>query len=115
MGDRPPQTEITFLRISRACSRLSAPSGRFMACHRSCPPRGSGPSSRPSFASVIIDDILSIVERGTPTLGDPTHGVIVGRSFFYIANSGWDTLDDHGALKPDAKLTPPRLMRVALP
>jgi sugar lactone lactonase YvrE len=38
----------------------------------------------------------SIIERATPTLGDPTHGVIVGPYFYYIANSGWDTLDDHG-------------------
>jgi hypothetical protein len=40
----------------------------------------------------------SIIERATPTLGDPTHGVIVGGYFYYIANSGWDTLDDHGNL-----------------
>jgi sugar lactone lactonase YvrE len=38
----------------------------------------------------------TIIERATPTLGDPTHGVIVGEYFYYIANSGWDTLDEHG-------------------
>jgi hypothetical protein len=57
----------------------------------------------------------TIIERSTPTLGDPTHGVIVDKSFFYIANSGWDTLDDHGALKPGTNPAPPRLMRFALP
>jgi hypothetical protein len=40
----------------------------------------------------------SLIERATPTLGDPTHGVIVGEYFYYIANSGWDALDDHGNL-----------------
>ena len=30
------------------------------------------------------------------TLGDPTHGVVVGDYFYYIANSGWDVLDEHG-------------------
>jgi hypothetical protein len=40
----------------------------------------------------------NIIERATPTLGDPTHGVIVGDYFYYIANSGWDALDDHGNL-----------------
>jgi hypothetical protein len=40
----------------------------------------------------------TIIERATPTLGDPTHGVVVGDYFYYIANSGWDALDDHGAL-----------------
>ena len=53
-----------------------------------------------------------IIERSTPTLGDPTHGVIVDGDFFYIANSGWDSIDDHGNIKPGAKLSVPRLMRV---
>jgi hypothetical protein len=52
-----------------------------------------------------------IIERLTATLGDPTHGVIVGDFFYYIANSGWDVLDDHGDLKSGAKLTPARIMR----
>ncbi len=37
-----------------------------------------------------------IIERGTATLGDPTHGVIVDGVFYYIANSGWSALDEHG-------------------
>jgi hypothetical protein len=47
----------------------------------------------------------SIIERGTPTLGDPTHGVIIGDYFYYIANSGWDVLDEHGNLL-EGKLLP---------
>src|SRR6202789_1388282 len=53
-----------------------------------------------------------IIERSTPTLGDPTHGVLVDGDFFYIANSGWDSIDDQGNVKPGAKLSVPRLMRV---
>jgi sugar lactone lactonase YvrE len=53
-----------------------------------------------------------IIERSTPTLGDPTHGVLVDGDFFYIANSGWDSIDDQGNMKPGAKLSVPRLMRV---
>ncbi len=41
----------------------------------------------------------SIIERATPTLGDPTHGVIVNSTFYYIANSGWDSLNDDGSPK----------------
>jgi hypothetical protein len=48
-----------------------------------------------SKTSVISE---TIIERATPTLGDPTHGVVVGDYFYYIANSGWDALDDHGTL-----------------
>jgi hypothetical protein len=32
----------------------------------------------------------TIIERSTDTLGDPTHGVVIGSDFYYIANSGWD-------------------------
>jgi hypothetical protein len=56
----------------------------------------------------------TIIERSTESLGDPTHGVVIGADFYYIANSGWDTLDDHGVVKPNAKITPPRVMRIAL-
>ncbi|MBV8631288.1 MAG: hypothetical protein JOZ83_10215 [Silvibacterium sp.] len=56
----------------------------------------------------------SLIERATPTLGDPTHGVIVGDMFYYIANSGWNTLDDHGHRKPGANPTAPLVMRAPL-
>ena len=41
----------------------------------------------------------TIIERSTPTLGVPTHGVFIGRTFFNIANSGWDTIDERGVEK----------------
>jgi len=55
-----------------------------------------------------------IVERATPTLGDPTHGVVVGDFFYYIANSGWSEIDEHGDPKTGSKLTPARIMRFRL-
>ena len=55
-----------------------------------------------------------IIERSTPTLGDPTHGVIVGNDFYYIANSGWNRVDDNGNIKPDSPLTPAKIMRFHL-
>lgn len=55
-----------------------------------------------------------IIERRTATLGDPTHGVVVGDFFYYIANSGWSELDEHGDLKLGSKLTPARIMRSRL-
>jgi hypothetical protein len=53
-----------------------------------------------------------IIERSTATLGDPTHGVVIGGDFYYIANSGWDVIDDHGDAKPGTKPSAPRVMRV---
>ena len=62
----------------------------------------------PSFTRIESE---TIIERSTDTLGDPTHGVVVGNDFYYIANSGWDAVDDHGNMKPGAKPSAPRIMR----
>lgn len=64
-----------------------------------------------------LTDIVSqeIIERATPTLGDPTHGVVVGDSFYYIANSGWSELDDSGNVKAGSKLTSTHVMRCRRP
>jgi sugar lactone lactonase YvrE len=70
--------------------------------------------------SIQVDKTLvhalseQIIERSTPNFGDPTHGVMVGDSFYYIANSGWNELDAHGDLLAGAKLTPARIMRFRL-
>jgi hypothetical protein len=65
----------------------------------------------PSMTQVLSE---SIIERATETLGDPTHGVVVGGYFYYIANSGWNNLDDHGVLKKGRTLSAPLIMRVKL-
>ena len=62
--------------------------------------------------SAILSE--SIIERATPTLGDPTHGVVVGDYFYYIANSGWDSLDDHGVVKEGKTMSAAIIMRARL-
>jgi hypothetical protein len=54
------------------------------------------------------------LDSNSPGLGAPTHGTLVGRDFFYLANSGWDQLADDGSVKPGAALTPAEVRRVAL-
>ncbi len=61
-----------------------------------------------SQANVTSEELI---ERSTATLGDPTHGVVVGDWFYYIANSGWDVLDEHGDVKAGEKLSPGLVMR----
>lgn len=53
----------------------------------------------------------TVIERATPTLGVPTHGVVIGPHFYYIANSGWDVIDDHGNVKSGKTSSVPRIMR----
>jgi hypothetical protein len=55
----------------------------------------------------------SVIERGSPSLGDPTHGVLTADSFYFIGNSGWDRFDDNGAIKP-AAASPPAILRAPL-
>jgi hypothetical protein len=55
-----------------------------------------------------------LIERATPTLGDPTHGVVAGDYFYYLANSGWDALDQRAHRKPNQAMTAPLLMRASL-
>jgi hypothetical protein len=43
-----------------------------------------------------------VLEANTPALGEPTHGTIVGNTFYFIANSGWDQYDDEGKKKGSA-------------
>jgi len=54
------------------------------------------------------------LERGEP-LGEPTHGVVIGDTFVYIANSGWDKLDEHGRPRAGETLKAPELRKLALP
>jgi hypothetical protein len=61
-----------------------------------------------------FDHIVSeaIIER-SPTL-DPTHGVLVGDSFYYITRAGWADVDETGQLKRDASPAVARIRRVSL-
>ena len=63
-----------------------------------------------ALKSVITAE--TVIERSTRTLDLPTHGVFVGATFFYIANSGWDGLDEHGARIPSIHVSPAIIMRV---
>jgi sugar lactone lactonase YvrE len=61
-----------------------------------------------SRSSIVAE---TIIERGTSTLGVPTHGVFVGNTFHYIANSGWNAIDEHGVETAAPRLTPALIMR----
>lgn len=65
----------------------------------------------PALTTVVSEEI---VERATATLGDPTHGVVVGKYFYYLAGTGWSELDAHGDLEPGSTLRPARVMRFQL-
>lgn len=41
-------------------------------------------------------DKFGVLEANWRGLGDPTHGVVIGDQFYFIANSGWDRVADDG-------------------
>ncbi|HEU4882789.1 MAG TPA: hypothetical protein VFT45_11100 [Longimicrobium sp.] len=55
------------------------------------------------------------LESATPLLTEPTHAVVVGGEVFFVADSGWDKIDDNGQLKPGMTLEPAHVLRLAVP
>jgi hypothetical protein len=40
-----------------------------------------------------------VLESGTPGLGEPTHGIVVDGSLWFISDVGWDRFEASGARK----------------
>lgn len=57
---------------------------------------------------------LSVLQQALPAWNEPTHGLIDGDRFIYIATSNWPAYDDAGKLREGAVLQPLRLMAVEL-
>ncbi len=53
------------------------------------------------------------IERGTQRLGEPTHGVVVGGKFCFLANTGWDRVGEDQVMKEGAG-DPPRILEADL-
>jgi sugar lactone lactonase YvrE len=56
-----------------------------------------------------------VLEANTVELGEPTHGTIVGNTFYFIANSGWDDYDDQGKKKVGSEAIESTVRKMALP
>lgn len=55
-----------------------------------------------------------VLEQASPRLGEPNHGVVVGRDFVLIGDSGWDRVDPDGRLVTPPGTRPPVLLRLPL-
>ena len=58
---------------------------------------------------------VQILERAHPTFDEPTTGVVVGDTLFYLANSQTKRLDDFGRLEPSSRIGGTILLRLRLP
>jgi DNA-binding beta-propeller fold protein YncE len=50
--------------------------------------------------------------QNSDLLHDPTHGVFIGRDYYFIANSGYGAFDDDGKPIPGEKVVAPVILRV---
>jgi sugar lactone lactonase YvrE len=65
----------------------------------------------PDSAQVVTWHVL---EQASANLGEPNHGVVVDRDFYFIGNSGWDRVRDDGTLQLPADAKPPVLLKLRL-
>jgi hypothetical protein len=54
-----------------------------------------------------------VLEQASEWLGEPNHGTFVGKNFYFIGNSGWERVNDAGALDTPAEARPPALLRLS--
>jgi sugar lactone lactonase YvrE len=54
-----------------------------------------------------------VLEQASEWLGEPNHGTFVGKNFYFIGNSGWDRVNEAGALETPADARPAALLRLA--
>ena len=74
---------------------------------------GSSPPRVIRFSGDLARQL--VLESGTPGLGEPTHGVVVGRSLWFIADVGWDRFEESGKRKAGAAPSHAELRSIALP
>ena len=57
---------------------------------------------------------VQVLERARPDYAEPTLGVMVGRAFFYVANSQWERFRDDGTIDAPGELRAPLVLRLPL-
>ena len=75
------------------------------------PPRLARLFPSPDGTRIVRAEVL---ERATPGLGEPTHGVIAGGAFCFLANAGWNRFGEDGHLLTDAPADAPAIWRLSL-
>lgn len=57
---------------------------------------------------------FEIMEANNPLFDEPTLGVLVQDTFYFVANSQWGTIDQKGQLAPVEKLKDPAVLKIKL-
>ena len=65
----------------------------------------------PTYTKVVR---WTTLEANVPRLAEPTHGVLVGEKFYFIATSGWDRFGPDGTITAGATLARPVVMVIEI-
>ena len=57
---------------------------------------------------------FDVLEANNPLFDEPTLGVVVKDTFYYVANSQWGAIDNKGQLAPAEKLREPVILKMKL-
>lgn len=57
---------------------------------------------------------FEILEAAHPQFDEPTLGVLVRDTFYYVGNSQWESVDERGVLAPEEKRFDPIVFKIAL-
>ena len=57
---------------------------------------------------------LEVLEANNPVFLEPTLGVLVKDTFYFIANSEWPLIDENGKLASEDKLRDPVVLKIKL-
>ena len=55
-----------------------------------------------------------VLERARPDYAEPTLGVMVGDTLYYVANSQWEQFREDGTIEAPAQLKAPLVLRLPL-
>lgn len=66
----------------------------------------------PALTRVVKWEVALARAKG---IGDPTHGLVAGHQFQFIANSGWDRVDDEGRMRAAGEAEAPAIWSIELP
>lgn len=101
-----PTSSVTLLGIDG----LYAYQGRLVGVQNGVPPNRIVEMLLDPTASRVVR--FKTLEANNPLFEEPTLAVLVNDSLFYIANSQWSTLDDHGRLASEDKLHEPVILKL---
>jgi len=72
--------------------------------------------TRPPRIVLLSRDLKrqQVLEANWPGLGEPTHGILIGDRYLFVANTGWPEYEENGHKRPDSAPVTSSIYEIAL-